>query len=462
MKMPNARQISEEQQDIFEDAPTDGAILVSGPPGTGKTVIAFMRAELLAKLKKKTVVLMYNRVLRKYTENIASIYDDYVETSTMHSWFFKWWKKQKIPNNTVGFENGKVYLNCPFQDKEALKLLGGRWDKTKRNPFKKNTNGCWYIPENVYSSNILKFERWVGFTYDPVMLEKWIYDWDESRRLFFDLDESQAVDWGHLIIDEGQDFEPSFYSFLRSASRLLDEGGVTVLADENQRLEESKHSTIEEIKKKLKLCDKKNREFKLTKNFRNTKQIAEVARFFYAGLKTGIPTLPEREGNICKLLITTSIEQQCIYIIDYLKIRAAQEVCVIVDTETDREFFYDYLSEHLKNYDVQTYTSKNTSASESLDFDTSGTITVINRKSCKGLEFDFVFVPQIQKLSVNDSNLTTFKMNMYVTCSRARSELIFLLDKNDEERPEILRYFPSPESALIVYEEIGGEYESDF
>lgn len=28
MRMPNARQISEEQQDIFEDAPIDGSILV--------------------------------------------------------------------------------------------------------------------------------------------------------------------------------------------------------------------------------------------------------------------------------------------------------------------------------------------------------------------------------------------------------------------------------------------------
>ena len=71
MRMPNARDMSDEQQDIFEDAPLDGRVLVTGPPGTGKTVIAFLRAMLLAKENKKVDVIMYNRVLKRFAQNVG-------------------------------------------------------------------------------------------------------------------------------------------------------------------------------------------------------------------------------------------------------------------------------------------------------------------------------------------------------------------------------------------------------
>jgi DNA helicase-2/ATP-dependent DNA helicase PcrA len=50
--MPNSREISDEQEEIYMDAPMDGVVMVAGPPGTGKTVIAFLRAQALNKRKK--------------------------------------------------------------------------------------------------------------------------------------------------------------------------------------------------------------------------------------------------------------------------------------------------------------------------------------------------------------------------------------------------------------------------
>ena len=92
MRLPNTRQISDEQTAVYLDAPLDGSTLVTGPPGTGKTVIAYLRAHTLANQKKPVTVLMYNRVLSRYTSNAGV---SGVQSNTLISWTWKWWKKCK-------------------------------------------------------------------------------------------------------------------------------------------------------------------------------------------------------------------------------------------------------------------------------------------------------------------------------------------------------------------------------
>ncbi|UXI04709.1 AAA family ATPase [Photobacterium sp. TY1-4] len=455
--MPNARQISEEQQDIFEDAPMDGSILVSGPPGTGKTVIAFLRAHLLAKKKQDVTVIMFNRVLRRYTENVAQAIDGSVQSKTMHSWFPGWWHAHRIPNpeveSTLLIEGYRAYVNCPYEQKDELKKLGGRFERRKHNPFTNRNSGMWYVPLERYNAEPEAYTQWANASYEPPEIVKFQYNWPEIQDMYFDLDEDEAIDWGHLIIDEAQDFEPGFYSFLHLAARQLDNGALTILADENQRLEENRHSSLEQIRESLKLSNKPDREFRLTKNFRNTKQIAKVARHFYVGLETGMPDLPDREGDKPALIIKRDTVQQVEYICNYLQHRRALEVGIILDSDEDREYFFELLTERLENYTIQTYSSKSPIGSEKLEFDRQGVVTVLHRKSCKGLEFDTVFVPQLQGFSVEDTDLATFKMNLYVICSRTRTELVFLCNGGENSNPSFFKYFPTRESGLIDYRE---------
>jgi len=456
MRLPNARQISEEQQDIFEDAPMDGSILVSGPPGTGKTVIAFLRAHLLAKKKQDVTVLMFNRVLRRYTENVVQDMDGLVQSKTMHSWFPGWWREHHIRNpeveSTLLIENNKAFVNCPYEQKDELKKLGGKWEKSKHNPFT-NRSGMWYVPLERYNAEPEAYAQWTSASYEPPEINRWQYNWLNIQDMYFDLEEDEVIDWGHLIIDEAQDFEPEFFTFLRMAARQLNSGALTILADENQRLEEHRHSSLEQIRASLKLTNKPEREFKLTKNFRNTKQIAKVARHFYVGLETGTPDLPDKEGDKPTLNIMRNTEQQVEHICNYLQHRGALEVGIILDNDKDREYFVERLSELLENYTIQTYSNKNHTSSEDLEFDRQGVVTVLHRKSCKGLEFDVVFVPQLQRFSVEDTDLATFKMNLYVICSRARSELIFLCNGGEDSNPIFFEHFPTRESGLIDYRE---------
>ena len=62
---------------------------------------------------------------------------------------------------------------------------------------------------------------------------------------------------------------------------------LTVFADENQRIT-GQQSTIAEIRAATGIHDT----LKLTRNYRNTRPIAEFAASFYTGLPSGIPELP--------------------------------------------------------------------------------------------------------------------------------------------------------------------------
>lgn len=444
--MPNIRQLSEEQLDIIEDAPIDGNILVSGPPGTGKTIIAFLRAQRLAKKNINVTVLMFNRVLRKYTENITSEIPGNVQSKTLHSWLTSWWQQHKIHND----ENEKIYVNCPYHEKEALKAIGGEWDKNKLNPITKK-RGMWFIPKELYNVNPNAYRSWERASFAPPEIHKWQYNWNKMLELYIDQPADHMCDWGHLVLDEAQDFEPKLFSFLNMVSKQLDKGGITVLADENQRLEENRNSSLDDIRSNLKITKKPERQFKLTINFRNTYQIAKVASHFYVGLETGMPSYPNRQGSKPVLVLTTDTNSQIEYICRSLRNRAAVEVGVILDNDTDREMFTQEITTRLPSYHVQTYSSRESRNSELLLFDKQGVITIIHRKSCKGLEFDSVFIPQLQSFPVDDIDQTTFSMNMYVMCSRARNELVFLCSGGTDTNHAFFEHFPSRASGLVEY-----------
>ena len=391
MRQVNSTDLSDEQDDILLDAPLNSVVLISGPPGSGKTVMAFHRAEALAVKFDSVNLMMYNKVLKTFSSNATK--EKKIKIQTMNAWMWWWW---------IGI--------------------------TKKRP-----------PE----------------------IEKWHLDWKQMFNILLDKKGSgdldlAKLDWGHLIIDEAQDFSNEHLTFLNQVRDAFFTGkespSATLLADENQMLTDN-NSTLDEIKSSFKI-DISNNTFKLTKNYRNTDQINSFIEYFYVGLETGKTKPSGKKGDKPELIFSSNFSKTVKYISWYAKKYQNHEIGVIVPTNRERKQYYNALEEMLSDSDfnIQSYASgSKVHTAETLDFDKEGTVTVLNRASCKGLEFDAVFIPELSSMRIDDSDLDKFKMSMYVMCSRARAHLsIFVEDENSA----VLNHLPAKQFNVLEYKDV--------
>jgi superfamily I DNA/RNA helicase len=259
-----------------------------------------------------------------------------------------------------------------------------------------------------------------------------------------------------IIIDEGQDFPPDFFRLLR----LLSEGvlgregkqlSVMVLADENQRLSKEQHSTISDIEAALAIPA--TRHYRLRTNFRNTRQVALVSQHFFAGASTGVPKLPERQGPTPEMRRSESLQAAVEQIVIYQRNNPKHEIGVLIpDDDPARRDYFEALRKAVpSSARVQTYAFRDpnfNTPKRDLVFD-EPSLTVLNRASCKGLEFDAVFIVNIHKVRIEEGQEEFFKMGMYVMSARARRSLVFLWIGRPSDRPNVLGLMPEAPAIRI-------------
>lgn len=375
LTMPGFDELTPEQDRILR-LPDDGRYLVQGPPGTGKTIVALLRATAMSWRKNPPHLLVHNRLLRDYCDQMLRRQNLATKVSTWHSWFCRHFRQ--------------TYGHSP-------PALLDQDDKPR--PF--------------------------------------LYDWRKITDTCAAAGEI-SPNPTPLLIDEGQDMPRQFYGYIH-----LHFPHIMVFADENQRLDEHANSTIQTICEQLGISEEDRHP--LQDNMRNTRQIAQVARHFYAGVATGLPDLPNRLGPIPYLIDYEDLDHFAERIVRHALIHPESLVGIFTAANQNLEALRGLLAPlcHARQVAFACYTA---AAKTRIDFDVPG-IVLLNLQSMKGLEFDTVLVADLHSHIVQP-NAAAHRMRLYVAASRPRHRL-FLFHERERPAP-ILEVMPK-EDVLYRY-----------
>ncbi len=362
MRLPAFRMLSKEQDRIL-NLPLDGSYVVIGPPGSGKTVIALYRAQMLHKRGDKSLLLVFNRTLKTYISAATDELEISAETISYHRW-----------------------IQRTYMDNYSLR---------------------------------------------PPMLSEFGHDW---ARILAKVNSAppEPGTLPYLIVDEGQDLHPMFYQLAHHMSKNL-----TVLADGNQVLNDE-NSSLAEIRQYALISAAPER---LTTNYRNTRQIAELAACFHSGVETGIAAMPTRSGPPI-VLGRHYARQQAIRNIQYVWDQNNKaDIGVFLPKNKLVKSYVHRLQQLVGSENVQyyyrDYTNGRNEIKDNLDFKKPA-IRITNYWLAKGLEFDTVFLPELQEYAGDPTSGST-KMLFYVLLSRARERLYIYYQDSETALVELIK-----------------------
>ena len=292
---------------------------------------------------------------------------------------------------------------------------------------------------SIDSGLISTYHSWAGSWHQRTFnvwipkIEPFVFDWLEVEKKIDSLKFEKTL---NLIIDEGQDLPPNFYKILPKIAQ-----SVTVFADENQTLGE-RNSSLDQIQESLNI----GREGvnKLTKNYRNCRDIAVLSSKFYTGASTGIPTLPQKKCPTGKPTLNKFRNriQQAKYIHTWQKNNPKKRIGVFVPTTKTRDAF-EAIFQNLESK-FQVFHGKTNV--ENLKLCEPG-IFLTWFDNSKGLEFDHVFIPALEdwnpKINTSDLEKTAALRRLYVLTSRAKEQL-HLMWAPDEggKQPVVAKLLP--------------------
>ena len=360
MRLPPVEDLTRNQRDII-DLPLVESHLITGAPGSGKSVMAVHRANMLSSQGRPTMLLMYNKTLRMYTQNaLEELNVDDSVVSGWIGWFKSWFQKA-------------FGVRAP--------LSGGL------------------------------------FT----------FDWPRCIEIALENSDALREDLKYnVIVDEGQDMPREFWQFIGTVTKT-----VTVFADENQIITDN-NSTVNQI---MAVAGIQHRHH-LQLNFRNTPAIARVAGHFYIGAGSPPAEISDsiEDGDAPTLSHHTGIDETIQTLKNYERNNSGKSIGLFFYYKNNLKTFYERLTNTYNNVERYYY-----GIDETINFASPG-LKLVTIASCKGLEFDTVFIPELQTHKITDGSAETFRRRMYVMCSRARTELHMIY--SGEGDPDVINHLP--------------------
>ena len=358
--------------------PIDKNYVTAGGPGTGKTLLALLRAKKVVEgLKNEgnsdpnVLFIVYNRPLQNYLRNnISAIGMQGHQASTYHSWLYN-----------------KIY--------------------------KGNVK---YVQERPYN----------------FIWEKVIQDLKGDRNPNLD----------HVIIDEAQDLPLSLVETLCDIS-----ANYTIFIDNNQSISEDANLlTFNDAKR---IINDPYKIFVLNENHRNSQAIIDFSQIFLP-LGDIAPIAVNKEGRKPVLERYENIDHYAQRIVLYAANNPDQNIAVVMPDPQDRQAIYNLISKY--GGDADQYIDNQ----ETPNFDPdSSKIKIFTYKTHKGLEFDVVFLPELQNKYFKIE--TESRKNQFMVAVTRAKERLFLGVCDDNSDSYILNKIESYEELIektTVTEEI--------
>jgi len=362
-KLPGIQDLSK-QQDAALALPLAGQHLIIGGPGTGKSVVALLRARRLAQEGKSYQFLVYNHVLHQSNRHLFGDTDP-LSSTTWLSWFFRLYR-------------------------------------------------------DVFNEEVPKVEAH-GSRFQPI-------DWDAVNASIGALAEGEGPgNFPCLVIDEGQDMPPMFYKALTDLGfdnfYVVADQNQQIHPDQCSSRQDIEIALDVASASTLELLDNYRNALpvaKLALTFYGGDPASpppQLPSKSHSALTPEIVTY----GQLGRCTFDSILER----ILKLSDVNPRKLIGIITPNNYVRECFCTGLNRVVPQLDngkppIQTYVTGNNAQ---LDFGHGG-IMVLNAQSCKGLEFDTVILADIDLHQPKDAS--TLKARFYVMAARARDRLILL------------------------------------
>ncbi|MFJ1645857.1 hypothetical protein [Streptomyces sp. NPDC088258] len=287
-------------------------------------------------------------------------------------------------------------------------------------------------PDLTEAIKVTTYHRWLKYfwgrhfgTEPPTTDEEgFSYDWIEMQRYCIVRGFKSNA---HLVIDEGQKLPVAFYQWCRIVGV-----GTTVYADENQRIDDDE-STLSEICRALVT---KTDPLVLSENHRNTREIANLASEFRTDTRDEIFS-PTRTGRTPTILKVPSLKHLLRGVSQYFGAHPKRSIGIICRSSQALREIQSTLTELKLAKHTQAYVSGD-QYRDTVDFSTRP-IRLVSTGSVKGLEFDSVFVPDLDAYTEDPTSVEA-RLRFLVLCTRAREDLYFAYRGSQE--PAIVSSIP--------------------
>jgi|694.fasta_scaffold60249_3 superfamily I DNA/RNA helicase len=259
--------------------------------------------------------------------------------------------------------------------------------------------------------------------------DSYAYDWDKILEKAAVI-QPRGQRLAHIVIDEGQDLDAMFFEYAIAYTCKT----LTVFADDDQAI--SKHSSsIDDIQKAAKL----ENPIVLTENHRNTGEISRLAEHFHNG-RLPVARVRRRIKGTLPVLRKISQPIDLARSISTWYTNFSGSIGVVVALNETGESIQNSLRSLLPNARIDMYSNSKRNEDE-IDTSKSG-VTILNKESVKGQEFDTVFLCDLGSFLPCDTDIK--KRAMYMMCCRAKDNLI-MLDGPKNLNDTALACLPGPE-----------------